>query len=132
MKSQPLPSERSFGFLFTLVFGILAGYRAYLGASNAITICFGLFALLLLIVTLAAPGILRPFNRAWFALGMLLGRIVSPIVLGIIFFGLITPTAVISRMLGRDELRLKRRVSETYWIIRDPVGPEPESFKNQF
>lgn len=132
MKTPPLPSERSFGFLFTLIFVILAGHRIYIGAPSAMAIWFGGLAFLLLIVTLMAPGFLRPLNKAWFALGMLLGRIVSPIVLGIIFFGLITPTAIISRILGRDELRLRQKMSETYWITRDPVGPTPESFKNQF
>ena len=132
MKSETLPSERSFGLLFTLIFVTLAGHRVYVGASGALTILFGLLALLLLIVSIRIPALLRPLNKAWFALGLLLGRVVSPIVLGIIFFGLITPTAVIARFLGRDELRLKKRMSETYWINRDPAGPTPDSFKNQF
>ena len=85
-----------------------------------------------MILTLLAPQWLRPFNRAWFLLGELLGKIVSPIVLGVIFFLLITPVALVGRLLGRDELRLKRKPVNSYWVDRTPPGPEADSFKNQF
>lgn len=73
-----------------------------------------------------------PINRAWYQLGVLLGRIVNPVVLGLLFFLLITPVAILGRMFGRDPLRLKRRNIESYWIERSPVGPSPDSFKNQY
>jgi len=66
------------------------------------------------------------------ALGHLLGRIVSPIVLGLIFFVLITPVALFGRVAGRDPLRLKPRAISSYWVKREPAGPTPDSFKNQF
>ena len=83
-------------------------------------------------MTLAAPRLLAPFNLAWFKLGLLMGKVVSPIVLGIIFFVLLTPVAVIGRLFGRDELRLKRKAVQSYWIERVPPGPDGDSFKNQF
>jgi hypothetical protein len=65
-------------------------------------------------------------------LGELMGKVVSPLVLGVIFFVLLTPVGLIGRLLGRDELRLKRTNSESYWIDRVPPGPAGDSFKNQF
>ena len=61
-----------------------------------------------------------------------MGKVVSPIVLGLIFFGMLTPVGIIGRLLGRDELRLKKAPVTSYWIDRDPPGPAPDSFKNQF
>lgn len=78
-----------------------------------------------------SPRSLAPLNRAWFHLGELMGKIVSPVVLGIIFFGLLTPISLLTRLLGRDELRLKRRAVNSYWIDR-ASGPTGDSFKNQF
>lgn len=132
MTSPQLPSERRFGALFVIVFAIAGGWGLYASWDARITGgCFaaaGLFAL----AALLAPRLLAPLNRAWFRLGELLGRIVSPIVLGVIFFGLITPVALAGRISGRDELKMKRRDVASYWVDRDPPGPEPESFKNQF
>lgn len=70
--------------------------------------------------------------RVWMALGQMIGRVVSPILLGIIFFLMITPVAVISRIAGRDELKLKARQNTTYWIERGASEPSRTSFKNQF
>ncbi len=133
MKSaSPLPSERSFGLLFTAVFAGLAGYGLYAGWRAGVPLALGAASALTAAVTLAAPRWLAPFNRLWFKLGELLGRIVSPLVMGIIFFGLITPLAVFGRLRGRDELRLRRRPLPSYWVDRDPPGPGGDSFKNQF
>ena len=90
-------------------------------------------ALAFVLVGFVAPKILRPLNWLWFQLGQLLGKIVSPIVLGAIFFLLLTPVSLVTRLFGRDELRIKRKASQTsYWLDRAPPGPAPESFKNQF
>ena len=83
-------------------------------------------------VTLFAPKMLSPINWAWHELGMLLGKIVSPIVLGVIFFLMITPISLITRLFGRDELRLKKLSLQSYWVDRSPSGPSSDSFKNQF
>jgi len=76
--------------------------------------------------------LLTPLNKAWMKLGDLLGKVISPIVLGIIFFVLLAPVALVTRLLGRDELRLKMSNSSSYWIDRTPPGPAGDSFKNQF
>jgi hypothetical protein len=73
-----------------------------------------------------------PLNKLWFGLGILLGKIISPIVLGIMFFILITPVALATRAFGRDELKLKKRNLNTYWVSRNPAGPAKDSFKNQY
>lgn len=132
MSKSGLPSERSFGLLFTAVFAAAALYGLLKhGSAAAAGMLFGA-ALIFALLTLFAPAVLAPLNRAWFQLGLLLGKIVSPIVLGVIFFGLLTPVALVARMAGRDELRLKRRDQASYWLERIPPGPAADSFKNQF
>jgi len=92
---------------------------------------FSVTALIFLLVTLLKSDVLLPLNKLWMRLGILLGMIVSPIVLGIIFFGLITPIAMLMRLSGRDELHLKFTQKTSHWISREePV--KSESFKYQF
>lgn len=127
----PLPSNRSFGFLFTAVFALVGGWMAWrqvaaypwwLGASG-----------LTLLVTLAWPAWLAPFNRAWMKLADVLGRIVSPIVLGVLFYLVVTPFGFIKRLTGWDPMRRRfDATSSSYWIDRSPPGPPPDSLKNQF
>jgi hypothetical protein len=78
------------------------------------------------------PSSLQPLNRLWMKLGLLLHKIVNPIVMGLLFYGTIWPTGLVMRMRGRDLLRLKREpASDTYWIARAP-GPQPETMRDQF
>jgi hypothetical protein len=133
MASLPkLPSERRFGMTFAVVFAALAVYWFIRGRDQTTYIALFATSFAIGFIAVAIPRILSPLNKAWFHLGEFLGRIVSPIVLGIIFFGLLTPIAVVARLLGRDELHLKRRTVLSYWITRSPPGPSGESFKNQF
>ena len=89
-------------------------------------------AALFLLAALLRPALLHPLNRLWMKLGLLLHKIVNPIVMGLLFYGTIWPTGAIMRMRGRDLLRLKREpASETYWIARPP-GPLPETMRDQF
>ena len=130
--SRKLPSNRSFGVLFVAVFAGLGAYGIYKGwASEQIVACL-VTSLTLALAAAFAPHILAPLNRVWFHLGQFVGKFVSPIVLGIIFFGILSPVAVIARILGRDELKLKRRPVSSYWVDRNPPGPVRDSFKNQF
>ena len=78
------------------------------------------------------PKLLYPANKLWFLLGLLLGKIISPIVLGTMFFLMITPISLILRIFGRDELKLKKTNTKSYWITRSNVLIESESFRNQF
>jgi len=131
MKKQPLPSNRSFGALFVIVFALFGAYSWWRGGA-AYPWAFGLSALTL-VFTLAKPDWLAPANRAWMTLAEVLNRVVSPIVLGVIFFGVFAPTAWVMRLAGRDAM--KRRfdpAARTYWVERDPPGPDPAGLPNQF
>jgi hypothetical protein len=79
------------------------------------------------------PALLAAPNRWWTQLGVLLGKVVSPIALGVIFYAVLTPVAMILRFTGQDPLRLKfDRHSDSYWMARRPPGPPPDSMGNQF
>ena len=83
-------------------------------------------------VSLLRPSWLHPLNRLWMMLGLVLHRIVNPIVMGLVFYGTVLPTGLVMRMRGRDLLRLKRdQAADTYWIARPP-GPAPETMRDQF
>ena len=124
-------SDRSFGFVFAVVFVVIAAWPLLAGngvRSWALAVA-GAFAL----VAVLMPSLLAVPNLWWMKLGLLLGKIVSPIALGILFFGVISPTGVLIRLIGKDPLRLKRDAdAPSYWIAREPPGPPPESMTNQF
>ena len=131
-KSVDLPSDRKFGIFFSFLFSLAALYFFY---QNTPLICYlmGGIAIIFAVLAILFPRSLANLNSAWYKLGLLLGRIVNPIVLGSIFFLLLTPIAVLMRWQGRDALRLRKSSNrDSYWIHREPEGPEPESFKNQF
>jgi hypothetical protein len=127
-----LPTNRRFGFTFTIMFALIGAYGIVESwnqiawvTSFVISIVFGLSALI-------APEALTALNKSWFRFGQLLGRFSSPIVLGVIFFAILTPIAAVTRLFGRDELLLKRRVVGSYWIGRNSSNLTAESFKKQF
>ncbi len=125
-----LPSNRKFGFFFTFVFALAATYFYY-SANVAWTYVFIAAVLAFLLITLIKSDALLPLNKLWMRFGLLLGMIGSPIVLGVIFFGLFTPIAMLMRLSGRDELRLKFTQKASHWIPREkPI--KAESFKHQF
>lgn len=124
-------SDRTFGLVFT-VFFFLVGLQPLLGGHSIRLWALGVSAGVLLLA-LTVPQILAPANRAWTKVGEFLHSIVSPIALGILFFGAVTPIGVIMRMFGKDPLRLRLdRSASSYWIVRTPPGPDAESLKNQF
>lgn len=85
------------------------------------------------VCALFSPAVLAPLNKAWFGFGLLLGKIVSPVVLGAIFFLMITPVALLMRLSGRDVLGLHgKKYAHSFWIDRASSEPNSESFKNQF
>ena len=89
-------------------------------------------SVLLLIAALSWPSSLHPLNRLWMKLGLILHRLVNPIVMGLLFYGTIFPTGLVMRVRGRDLLRLKREAgAHSYWIARAP-GPAPETMRDQF
>lgn len=126
-----LPTDRSFGLTFVTVLGALAAWLWWHERSAAVW--FALGAGLLSAVSLISPGILRPFNRAWMAFGAVLQRVVSPLVLGAMFFLVFTPVAWALRLAGRDAMRRRFDLAApTYWIDRDPPGPPPGSLDQQY
>ena len=132
LHGSSLPSERTFGFVFTGIFLLIAAYLWYHDAKPVTIQAFLVLAVAFLAFTLFMPIALRPLNKAWYKLGLLMGRVVSPIVLGILFFILITPIAIVMRLAGRDPLKLRKQNVQSHWIDRTPPGPESTSFKDQF
>jgi len=124
-------SDRSFGFVFAAFFSIVALLPLRHGGEARLwsLAMAGAFA----IIALVAPHILAPLNRVWTAFGDLLHRIVSPVALGVLYYGVVTPTGFAMRLAGKDPLRLRfDPAARSYWIERTPPGPPPESLKDQF
>lgn len=132
MQPPKLPSDRRFGLLFTAVFAGLGCYGWARGWDPLGAIAWLAASAVVALISWRRPRLLAPLNKAWFLLGQLLGKIVSPLVFAVIFFMLLTPIAFLMRLRGRDELRLKRRPVVSFWIDRRPPGPDADSFKNQF
>ncbi len=120
----PLPSNRSFGWTFTAVFTLIAVFfYPWLLALAAITAA----------VTVTREHWLEPLNRAWMRFGALLHRVVSPVVLGLIYFAVFTPVGLAMRLAGRDAMaRRFEPAKPSYWIPRSPPGPREDSFRNMF
>ena len=110
----------------------LAGMAYYRGWANGLAVAMLVVSGVFFTLATYWPASLAPMNRAWFALGLLLGKVISPIVLGVLFFLLVTPIAVVTRVFGRDELRLKKRQTSSYWLDRASDRSLAESFKDQF
>jgi hypothetical protein len=124
-------TDRSFGLVFAAVFAAIGLLPLVHG--GAVRLWAIIVSAAFLLVALVVPSVLRPINRLWLKFGLLLHKIVSPVVLGIMFFLVITPIGMFLRARGTDPWRLKpNRQSRTYWIERVPPGPTPESIKDQF
>jgi hypothetical protein len=124
-------SDRAFGLVFAAFFLILA--LAPLARGNPPHLWLVVPAAAAALVALLRPRVLAPLNRVWTRIGLLLGRVLNPIVLGVMFFGFVTPLGVLMRLTGKDLLRLRRDPNaRSYWIPRTPAGPSPESLTRQF
>jgi Saxitoxin biosynthesis operon protein SxtJ len=125
------PSDRSFGVTLGLFFLIVAILP--LLHSRPPRWWSALIAAVLLILAVASPHLLQVPNRLWMKLALLLSRITNPIITALMFYLLFTPAALICRLTGQDLLRLKiDPLADSYWIPRQPVGPAPETMRNQF
>ncbi len=120
-------SNKSFGVVFFIVFLIIAIYP--LINNEGLRIWSFIISIIFLVLGLINSKILTPFNKLWFKFGLLLGRIISPVIMGIIFFFVVTPTALIMRIIGKDLLNLKFTKNKSYWIEKS--GPKSK-MKNQF
>jgi hypothetical protein len=127
MNNTKIGSNRSFGIVFFIVFLIIAIYP--LIHSGDVRLWSVIISIIFLVLGLLNSKILTPLNRLWFKLGIFLGKIISPIIMGIIFFLVVTPTGLIMRLLGKDVLNLKYNKNKSYWIEKN----SPKSgMKNQF
>tara|TARA_Y100000590_G_scaffold436543_1_gene557204 strand:- start:393 stop:788 length:396 start_codon:yes stop_codon:yes gene_type:complete len=122
-----LSSNRSFGIVFFLFFLIISIYPFFKGGEIRLTTFF--ISLIFLILGILNSNLLAPLNKVWFKFGIFLGYIVSPLVMGIIFFLVVTPIAIIMKLLRKDLLNIKKNQNKTYWIER--TGPKSK-MKNQF
>lgn len=123
-------TDRSFGIVFALVFGVVSVVPLWRGGPVRLW-ALGVAATFLL-VALAAPRVLHPLNVAWFHFGMLLHRVTNPVILSVLFFGVVTPTGVLLRLFGKRPLQLHPDPdASTYWVQRTPP-PEGSSMARQF
>ena len=125
-------SDRSFGFVFAGVFTIITLVKLWRGWTDWGYLWLGL-AVVFGVAALAAPSILAPLNRIWLKIGLALHKVMTPLIMGLLFFLVVTPIGLFMRATGKDLLRLKRSPEDkSYWIDRTPPGPAPDSMKNQF
>ena len=122
-------SNRAFGWVFVTMFLIIALWP--LVFDGTLRWWSLIVSALVALVTVAAPSLLTVPNRLWLRFGLLLHRILSAVVLAIMFFLVVMPTGLLMRAFGKDFLR-RNDSAESYWIKRDPPGPEPASMSNQF
>ena len=124
-------SDRSFGFVFAGFFAVMSALSWWRGHTSwhwALPL-----GALFLVVALTRPRLLNPLNRLWLKLGLLIYKVMNPLVLGMLFFITITPIGLVMRAFGKDFLRLRLdRSAPSYWIDREPPGPPPQSMRNQF
>ena len=122
-----IPSNKNFGIVFFIFFLIISLWP--LQNNEEIRIWFLLISIIFLILGLLNSKILTPLNKLWFKFGIFLGKIISPLIMGIIFFLVVTPIGFIMRLTGKDLLNLKYQDSKSYWI--EKTGPKSK-MKNQY
>ena len=127
MDDIKISSNRNFGIVFFIVFLLVAVYPILKG--NDIRIWSLLISFVFLILGLINSKLLTPLNKLWFKFGLLLGKIVTPLIMGFIFFIVVTPIGILMRLLKKDLLNLKYDEKKTYWI--EKTGPKSK-MKNQF
>ncbi len=127
MDDIKISSNRSFGIVFFIVFLLIALYP--LTYSQDIRVWSVIISIIFLVLGLFNSKILTPLNKLWFKFGIFLGKIISPIIMGIIFFLVVTPIGLLMRLLGKDLINLKYNNNKSYWI--EKKGPKSK-MKNQF
>jgi hypothetical protein len=124
-------SDRSFGLVMTVAFAVFALLNVWHDGRAWPVLAAA--AMLFLMAALLIPAALNPLNRAWLKFGLLLNKLISPIVMGLVFYATVLPTGLVMRAMGKDLLRLKLQPeTDSYWIVRRPPGPAPKTMKDQF
>ncbi len=126
--NELMPSNRKFGFFFTLIFSICGLYFFYIKFDLFMYIFISM-SVLFFSITVTYPNLLFPLNNLWMNFGFFLGKIINPLVLGLIYFCLFVPISLFIRIIGRDELNLKIKKKNSFWIQKKPTNSD---FNNQF
>ena len=126
-KDIKIGSNKSFGIVFAVVFGLIAFWPLIKG--NDIRLWSLIISIIFLVLGLINSKILTPLNKLWFKFGIFLGNFIAPIVMSIIFFLVVTPTGIIMKLLGKDLIKLKKNNEKSYWIEKKNIK---SSMKNQF
>ena len=126
-KNIKISSNRSFGVVFFIFFLIVSIFPLF--KDENIRIWAAVVAIIFLILGLLNSSVLSPLNKIWFKFGILLGNFISPIIMGLVFFVVVTPTAFLLRVFGKDLLNLKKNNKKSYWIEKSPLKSK---MKNQF
>ena len=128
-----LPTDRKFGFFFGTVSLLVSTFLLF-SQRIILSSLFLLVAISFILVAMVRPNLLSALNRLWMALGVALGRVVNPLVMGLIFYLIFVPTGLFMKLVGRDELRIRGTNRRTYWrrvSVASPVDEE-DKFKRQF
>jgi hypothetical protein len=124
-------SDRSFGFVMAGAFAVVTALNGW--HAGRIWPWTAALAVIFLVAALLRPAMLNPLNRVWLKFGLLLHKVVNPVIMALLFYGTVLPTGLVMRAMGKDLLRLKREPdAASYWIVRAPPGPAPETMKDQF
>ena len=127
MSNKSIGTNRSFGLVFFIVLLIVALHP--LLKSESIRVWSLITSIIFLILGLLNSPILSPLNKIWFKFGALIGNFVSPIVMGVVYFAVVTPTSLIMKAFGKDLLNLKKNNKKSYWIEKSALK---SNMKNQF
>tara|TARA_B100000929_G_C15178138_1_gene307711 strand:+ start:103 stop:492 length:390 start_codon:yes stop_codon:yes gene_type:complete len=126
-KNIKISSNRSFGFVFFVVFFVISLWPIL--SENEIRIWSLILSLIFLILGILNSKILTPLNKVWFRFGIFLGNFIAPIVMGIVFFLVVTPTGILAKLFKKDLINLKKNNDKTYWVEKKETI---SNMKNQF
>jgi hypothetical protein len=126
-------SDRVFGLLFAVIFSGIGLWPLWHGAIGDVRLWALVVGGLFLVLALALPQALSGLNRFWMQFGLLLNRIVSPLAIGVVYYLALVPTSLLMRVFGKLPLQRKYDPEvSSYWIVREPPGPDPKSMNDQF
>tara|TARA_B110000967_G_scaffold124937_1_gene127717 strand:- start:69 stop:458 length:390 start_codon:yes stop_codon:yes gene_type:complete len=127
LKNIKISSNRDFGVVFFIFFMIISLFPLF--KDGNVRVWAVVVAIIFLILGLLNSSALSPLNKIWFKFGILLGNFISPIIMGLVFFIVVTPTSFIMKVFGKDLLNLKKNNKKSYWIEKSPIKSK---MKNQF